>query len=630
MKPAALIAAASGRLDLVERWLDQVSPERIAEDPQLLYWSGASIVLKRPADAHPRLARAFELFQQKPDGTWTLLAWAGLIDAICLWYRDLSELDPLLDWMTPERERIVDQMPRPPRSLVVGSALFAFSFRQPAHSRMSAWRERAERLVEVDPTSDLGGRLAGGLIVDYTWRGNLGAAEIVWKRFAARASRVRLSPLATVTGHLNEATLSLHQGKLDACLHAVETGLRASSQHAIQIWDGVMHCHAVAASASREDLAQARQHLGAIETLFADGVPIDEAYYRAMLFWTEFLAGNHVGAVPRALGAIEVTDAKGVPYLSAVCRLGAALTLFEAGDRDRGRALLAEGLCTAAEIGNPLLAWIGGLFRAHMAYESGETSEGDAALASAMRTGRDHALLHFFFWPRRIIARLIDRALLRGYSIDYAERLIATHAFSSGLVPTRSHCWSFVVRIYTFGGPRIVDAGGRVQPLSAQSPRQIALLASLIGRQGAPTSTHTIAADVYGEEPVNPLGSMKHVLHSLRSRVGSIVTQHHSALALDFGKVWIDACSFQQLRREGAGAIELEAWLDQYYHGDFLDRAENAPIALHLRQRFRDQVERVIRDAHAASRRAHDAETTKRLEARWQGQFPNVFASPET
>jgi hypothetical protein len=610
--------------------LDQVSPRLIAEDPQLLYWSGASIVLKRPADAHPRLSRAFELFQEKPDGTWTLLAWAGLVDSICLWCRDLRELDPLLDWMTPERERIVDQMPRSPRSLVVGSALFAFSFRQPAHPRMSAWRERAERLVEIDPTSDLGGRLAGGLIVDYTWRGNLGAAEIVWKRFAARASRVRLSPLATVTGHLNEATLSLHQGKLEACLSAVETGLRASSHHAIQVWDGVMHCHAVAAFASSEDLAQARQHLGAIETLFADGLPIDEAYYRAMLFWTEFLAGNHVGAVSRALSAIEVTDAKGAPYLSAVCRMGAALTLFEAGHRDRGRALLAEGLWTAEGIGNPLVAWIGGLFRAHMAYESGETSDGDAALASAMRIGRDHSLVHFFFWPRRIIASLIDRALLRGYSSDYAERLIATHGFAPGPLPTRSHCWSFMIRIYTFGDPRIVDAGGREQPLSAQSPRQIALLSSLIGRQGAPTSIHTIAADVYAEEPVDPLGSLKRVLHSLRSRVGPIVIQHHSALALDFGKVWIDACSFQQLRREGAGAIEIEAWLDQYYRGDFLDRAENAAMAQHVRQRFRHQVERVIRDAYAAVGRAHDAEATRRLDARWRGQFPNIFASPET
>ncbi len=630
VKPGALIAAAAGRMDLVERWLQLVPDDLIERDPQLLYWSGVTVLFRQPAEARSRLERAFEQFASRSKTTWMLLAWAGVVDSIFLHYRDLRELDPWIEWMTPERESAVDKLPQSPRSLVVSSMLFALAFRQPNHHRMAMWRHRAECLIELDPVSDFGARLSSGLITDYTWKGNLEAAQIVLSRFRAHASRKQLSPLATVLGYLNDATLSLHQGKLEQCMSAVASGLDASARHGVLIWEGILRCHAISASCSLGEITQAHSHIMAIEQLFAESVPIDEAYYRGMLFWYAFVSGDHIGALSRCVAALETVDAKGVPYLQAACRVGTGLTLFEAGHHERGSALLEVGLCIGREICNPLLEWMGHFVLAHMEFAKGNPAAGDAALQRAMCIGRDHSLAHFFCWPRQVITQLLDRALERGYSPDYAQYLIARHRMVPGEKPSRSDRWVFEVRIYTFGQPRIEYADGRIEPLSVQFQRQIELLAALIGKEGRPTPLHTIASDVYQHEDVDAIGSIKRILHSLRERLGHVIVQHNASLALDFSKVWIDVCSLQRLLREAASADEIEIWLNQYYRGHFMDCVENSANVLGLRRRVCGQVESVLHEVRILRMKNGEHDSLRKFEARWGAVFPTMSSGSKS
>lgn len=625
IKPAALVAAVAGRLDLIETWLRHVPDDIIDRDPQLLYWSGVTIIMERPGEAQPLFQRALEKFLAGSKDSWSLLAWAGLVDCIFFLYRDLRELDSWIDWMTPEREKVVDRMPAPTKKLVVSSMLFALAFRKPNHPRIGIWRERAEGLIEADPTSDLGARLTSGLICDYTWRGNFAAAETVLRRFHARALRKGLSPLATILGHLNDATLALHQGRLEECSIAVEAGLKASATHNIRIWDGILRCHAISVACSRLELDTASKHIAAIDELFAQNISIDEAYYRGMLMWHAFLSGDHVGAVSRCSVALGTADAKGVPYLQAVCRVGAAIALFEAGHRERGEGLLEEALCLAREIDNSQIAWIGGLFRAHFEFARGNGIVGEDLLAQAMRLGRDYSLAHFFCWPRQIIAHLIDIALERGYSPDYARHLITVHSLMPAEHPSRSDEWAYDVRIFTLGAPRIEYADGRVEPLSTQFQRQLELLAALIGNNGTPTPIHVVAADVYPLEDVDGIGSIKRVLHSLRQRVGPIVVQRNATLALDFSKVWIDACSLGKLLRQGSGDGDIEIWLDRYYRGHFMDCIENSQIVLGIRRHLQNQVVSALHGACSTRSRYAEPERHRQFEARWRSLFPSLF-----
>ena len=546
------------------------------------------------------------------------------MDAIFLMYRDLRELDPLLAWMTPEREHLADRMKIPQqKSLVVASALFALVFRAPQHPRIGHWRERAQKLVEVNPTTDLGARLTAGLLIDYTWRGDLAEAELLWRRFEARAERTELSPMMKTIRQVNTATLHLHQGRLLECREAVRAGLAVSAQGGVRIWDGVLHCHGAAASLSHGAIEDARTHLAAIEQLFADGIPADEAYYRAMLDWYGFVSGDAVGVVSRSESSLAHADQKGVAYFMAVARMSSGLVHFEAGLRERGRALLLEGLAIGVAISNPVVAWIGDLFTAHMDYAEGDAVRGDAKLHSALRLGRDRALVHFFAWPREIVARLVDRGLDLGYATDYLARLIAIYGFTPGDAPARSDRWKFSLRIYCFGEPRIVHDDGRVEHLSVQ--RQIELLASLIGKHGKPTAKQVVAAEVYGDDEVDPANSLKRVLHTLKSRLGKAITRERGLLALDFSTVWIDAASLLQQMRDGASTTETLAWLDQHYHGNFMDKARDTIVVAQLRRRLRKHAERVIRDSCAHAVETRDDALVRKLELRWRHLFPALF-----
>ena len=163
--------------------------------------------------------------------------------------------------------------------------------------------------------------------------------------------------------------------------------------------------------------------------------------------------------------------------------------------------------------------------------------------------------------------------------------------------------------------------------MSVQFQRQIELLAALIGKEGKPTPVYIVAGDVYQTDDVEVIGSIKRVLHSFRERLGQIVIQRNSSLSLDFSKVWIDACGFQRLIRETSSATEIEAWLDRYYHGHFLDQVENSQIVLSIRRRLHDQAERTIRDAYALRIQQDGNDALRRFEARWQHLFPSVCAT---
>jgi len=622
VKPAAMVAASSGRMDLISKWLEYLPADQIERDPQLLYWSGTTLLLKRPLEAQLLFERALERFSANNKLTWMLLAWAGVVDSLFFQYRDLHELDSWIAWMTPDREAAVDKLPQTLRCLVVSSMLFALVFRQPGHPKLGTWRERAEKLIEIDSISDLRARLVSGLVLNYTFRGNLAAAEIVQTRFHAQASRKTLSPMALVLSHLNDATLYLHQGRLDECLQAVDSGLSASAKFEIRLWDSILHCHAISAFNSKNEHLKAQQHIGAFEELFAAGVAVDEAYFRSIMFWSVFASGDRVGAVSRAELSLEFTDSKGAPYFQAVCRIGSALVLFESGQRERGKQILQEGISIGQRINNPFLDWIGGLFHAHMTYAEGRNAEGDKLLEKAMQLGSGHSFAHFFYWPGQLIAKLIDKALIHNYSTDYARQLISVHKMTLGETPARSDAWAFTVRIYTFGNPRIEYADGRIEPLSVQFQRQIELLTALISRSGKSVPLHMVASDVYQDDNVDSIGSTKRVLHSLRQRLGHIIDQHHATLSFNFTKVWIDVCSLQQVFREADNDNEIAVWLDQYYRGHFMDSLENPRTVIGLRRKISKQVETCLRHFRDQLSEEENPDALRRFDSRWQHLYP--------
>lgn len=626
IKRGGPLMAWLGQFDRIEDWLANLPDEEIHRDPELLYWSGATMLLLSPAEARPRLELAFTQLSARGDSIPAFLAWAGLLDAIFLLYRDLREVDPLLEWMTAEREQRVGRLPKMPQGLVVGSALFALAFRAPNDPRLPAWRTRAQMLAEQDPVSDMGMRLSAALTLDHTWRGRLADAESLCDRVEARAAKTALSPISRVMRPLNLATLRFHQGRLDECREAARRALLESAQGGVRHWDSILHCFGIGASLSRDDLAEADRHIAAVRGLIADGQPIDEAFFREMLTSREYVAENHIGVAARTASTRELTDEKGVPYFMAVCRITGGLILFDAGLRDEGRRQLDEGIKMGRTLANPVLEWIGGLFAAHMEYATDNLVAGDAALRAALNVGRGHSLAHFFLFPRRVIVPLLDRALALDHATDYVRQLITTHGYRPERVPTRSDAWAFATRVYTFGTPRVERANQAPEPLSAQFLRQVELLTALVERGGQPTPLATLGQAIYADGVDKPKEAAIRVLGQLRERVGAdCIVRDDASLALDFSRVWIDASSLAELRARGTDHADVLAWLIHHYHGHYMERIERSPLVERVRVRFADLAERVIVEAVARAKVAGDTMTLERLDARWRALFPRIF-----
>lgn len=626
IKRGGPLMAWLGQFDRIEAWLANLSDEEIYRDPELLYWSGATMLLLSPAEARPRLELAFAQLSARGDSIPAFLAWAGLLDAIFLLYRDLREVDPLLEWMTPEREQRVGKLPKMPQGLVVGSALFALAFRAPNDPRLPAWRTWAQKLAEQDPVSDMGLRLSAALTLDHTWRGRLADAEALCDRVEARAAKTTLSPISRVMRPLNLATLRFHQGRLDECHEAARRALQESAQGGVRHWNSILHCFGIGASLSRDDLAEADRHIAAVRGLIADGQPIDEAFFREMLTSREYVAENHIGVAARTASTRELTDEKGVPYFMAVCRITSGLILFDAGLRDEGRRQLDEGIAMGRTLANPVLEWIGGLFAAHIEYESGNLAAGDASLRASLKVGRAHSLAHFFLFPRRVIVPLIDRALALDHATDYVRQLITTHGYRPERVPTRSDAWAFATRVYTFGMPRVERANQAPEPLSAQFLRQVELLTALVERGGQSTPLATLGQAIYADGVDKPKEAAIRVLGQLRERVGAeCIVRDDASLALDFSRVWIDASSLAELHARGTERADVLGWLTHHYHGHYMERIERSPLVERVRVRFADIAERVIAEAVARAKVAGDTVTLERLDARWRALFPRIF-----
>jgi len=105
-------------------------------------------------------------------------------------------------------------------------------------------------------------------------------------------------------------------------------------------------------------------------------------------------------------------------------------------------------------------------------------------------------------------------------------------------------------------------------------------------------------------------------------RIGKVISQRNTSLELDFTKIWIDACSFQQLRHLSCNAPDIEAWLAKHYQGHFMDGVENSEIVLGIRRRLHDQAERALREAYLLRVRAGDLDALSHFEDRWKKLFP--------
>ncbi len=577
-----------GQQATLENWLSRFPPERVAGDPWLLYWLGASRALHDPFSGRRSLEAAFDLFSRRPDRGGLLLAWSGVVDCIFRIYSNLRQLDVWIERLDGLLAADASYPSPDVEARVTFSMFVALSFRQPQHPGLALWRQRLDVLAGVvpDPMFRIFSRFH--LTVGRIWQGDLQAAEAELWKLELETARVSMSPLVELVGLVAESTYSLYVGQVARGLDAIDKALAIAESSGIHLWDKILLGQGAALALSHGDAARGKTYArqrAAVAKLADDE---EQGLHHVIEAWSCWLSGHCVEALAHVRLGAGFNERMGLPHFNAVGGLSLAIVSFDCGEQDAALRQLDKARALGALAGNPMIGWMADLLEAYMRLRRGE----DAAdlVASCMSAGKAHGFRHFFFWPRRAVAIVCREALALGVQIDYATDLIEKGNLDPPPDAAESDHWPRPVKVYTLGRFLILVRGEPVLFEGKAQRAPLALLKVIIAFGGVDVA-ESRAIDALWPDAEGGAGeqALATTLSRLRKLVGTgSIKRQAGILGLDANQCWVDCWALGRLMLPEAADKPrvLCEKLRQLYRGEFLHGESDAPWALQLRERI--------------------------------------------
>ncbi len=578
---------AQGRNKVLEQWLIALPAPMLAKEPWLLYWLGVCRMQEDPAAACGRLERAYELFDVCRDAAGRLLAWAGVVDSIFLLYADLTKLDAWIARLDALEEAGLVFPSQEVEARVSFSMFVALAFRQPQHLKFGLWRSRLAACVDAqpDPMFRLLSRLH--LLNSQVWSGDLQGAGAALHALKRESSNLRLTPFVELVGCLSEAALALYAGEVDACFEAVEKGLATAQASGIHIWDKVLLGQGAAMALSHGQLERGREFAARRATAAHLGDLEEGSFHHAIEAWSCWLCGNRIEGLGHAELSIGLGLRMGLPHFGAVNALAMAVVLFDCGDRAAGLMRVADGRAAGVLTRNPMLEWMADLLEAYMRLQQGEAAT--ELIRRCMAAGRAHGYRHFFFWPRRPVARVCVEALALDIEPEYVRDLIE-HGRLPPPETTLVENWPWPVEVLTLGRFLVRVRGTPIRFEGKAQRAPLNLLKALIAHGGCEVPEVKVIDDLWPEaEGDAGEQAMATTLSRLRRLVGQAAIRRQAGhLSLDGSMCWVDCQALQRWLPDALAAparASLER-VKRLYLGEFLHGEGDAPWMLPLRERL--------------------------------------------
>jgi ATP/maltotriose-dependent transcriptional regulator MalT/two-component SAPR family response regulator len=578
-----------GRHRTLETWLRMFPKKIVAEKPYLSYWLGMSLLFYDPVVGRPYFEHAYALFLKDNDPEGIFLSWAGVMDSIVYAYGDLKEAEHWIDDM----DTLLTRYPRMPSPQIAGSVTFtmftALMFWKPNHPRMALLEERVRQMIASDIDPALRMLLTLHLAKYCLWRGDLAQASIILETQRGDMNKITSSPFAQVMWYLVEAVYAMHAGLHERCLRAVTQGLQLSRDSGIHVWDMVFLGHGATTSFSTNNLDAAGDFVKGMAAVFDKNRYTDASYYHAMAAWHAALTNQPGVATRHAEFALKQAERTGKPYFMSAFMLGMGLVYYWLGNIETAEAYLQRAREIGRSIDNLLLEWVYLLFAAYLAVDRNRQATGILLLKDAMRLGRENGYMHFFFWPRSVIAMLCGIALDKGIEVEYVRRLIKQHnLLPDPTVPTTDK-WPYPIKIYTLGRFTVLkdETPIRFEGKAQRAPMN--LLKALIALGGRDVSEQRLAGALWPESDGDAAQqSLATSLFRLRKLIGNdTIKRQEGRLSLDPQICWVDCWTFERLVSETDRDIfETCQLIYEIYHKPFLDSEDDAPWAVPMRERL--------------------------------------------
>ena len=578
-----------GRLATLDFWMKKLPADQIEENPWLLYWRGNSKAFSQPAEGDADLVNTYHRFTELNDLSGMALSWSGVMEAMSNTPSDLPRMD---DWIAQFEQRLalcLEQLAPEVRARATLAFFVALSFRQPLHPDMPIWIACVRKMLDESASTERP-RLRQHLVMYHIVRGEHSEADAILSTLHyADGVPAAEQPLCLLPDHVSEAMVAMHVGMGKRCLRAVSEGLRVAEETGNHVFDPLLLQLGAAMSLNRGELGRADAFLAEFQRSAEALPPVDRARYYAVAAWRKFHAGESSSALKLFVRTAAASQAHCAPYFIAAYHLGFGLLLSLCGKTSEARQQLELGRAVGQSIQNLLIEDVYHLFSAYVALGLGERAIAEEHVAIGMRLGRQYGYMHFFFFPRRVIAPLCLIALESGMETEYVRALIERNELTPDPAWQQAESWPWPLHVYTLGRFGVVKRGEPLRFTGKAQKKPLELLKALIAFGGRDVSEAKLAdalwPDAEGDAAAQSLAT---TLFRLRKLIGELaIRRQESRLTLDPSYCWVDCWAFQRLSSDESGDAPMRlAKLRRLHQGPFLDAENDAAWAKPMRERL--------------------------------------------
>lgn len=599
-------------------WIDALPADRVASDPWLAYWRGATLVPFDPPAAQPWFERAYRLFRQGRMSDGAFLAWTAVVDLICLEWADFSRLDRWLE----EAECLRREFGAPAEVLAgrfTASVFGALVFRRPQDPTIHTFADRLLSLIETCP--DPNDRILLGCNLQLHYTVGVGRNAQIERLMTALDPPVGVVP-GPFAGALLWGLRSMQhwsRGQMQQAAAAAESGSKLARANGLRMWDFLLGALQVYAWLNDGELDKCRAALARLARCLEPRRKIDVAHYHYLVCLTSLLAEEGAQALQHIGIANAIVSRYGGPQQHALGSLALAQALHALRRTHEAWPALAHGRQIGVSMQSGIVCFQADLCEALFALDEGDDERCAGALQRAFATGAAQDYVNHNAFRPAVIARLCAFALAHDIEPDYARRLIRRRCLKPPSVD--ADCWPWPVKIYTLGRFSVVVDGKTIDTAGHLQPKPVELLQALIAFGGRQIAIPGVIASLWPDaESRGGRNAFDATLSRLRRLLG-----HEDSVLIDDGRVrlndalcWVDVWPFERLLSKvqrdlahtgNAICADLRAQTEtllRLYHGDFLEREECRPWLLSRRERLRNRLSSLIGDV--ASRLEADQE----------------------
>jgi LuxR family transcriptional regulator, maltose regulon positive regulatory protein len=605
--------AEQGRLQTLREAIAALPDGSRTEQPWLKYWEGMSWFDVDQARARSFLEPAFESFGVAGNGLGQLICAAAIAES---YYYEWANYAPLDHWIPVLAELLAREIELPSVEIALrtyAGALSGMLCRQPEHPLLPVMATKIEQLLTQE--ANINHRVAAAnVLLNYrAWSGDEEKQAELIRLMAPVANDPHVSALNRVWWLRYHGSFLVDQNRLkeaDAMLEAAEATVKQNGLVGSRAEMAVV-CHRLFDALYQFKLAAAEPLLARCEALLTPARKMDYPYYHYYRVMYALLMNDSRRAVAEGELALSLAQEVGVPAIQIPAVQNMLVTALVA-DGNYSRALFVLGAArshgTAKQKAGFDLAIL--LIKAITVLPEVGVALSPAArtaLLRAVERARELDNQQFFRMLPRAVAKLAYHALGAGIEPEFIRRLVRVRSLPAP-APTLE-AWPWSIKIYTLGRFALVIDDVPLRSTGKAQRKPLDLLKCLVAFGGREVSMATLTQALWPEaDGDSGRTAFEMTLHRLRKLLGrdDAVLLSDGRLSLSPHTVWVDVWALErllgyaeaELKRGGQerpqAPGEIHEPLFHLYQGEFLDRDEEQPWLLGMRQKLHSKLLRYV------------------------------------